>query len=175
MSNGIEEFEDAIVAYLQAGFAHLSVAAFPERPQEYRFTHPVGTLLVHYSGADFGQTQAIGATVLHRTLLWDITVYAKSLRERKSGALTLLDALRLHLTGFRPPNASSAMSPTKEDFVNRDASAWIYVARYSFDAPLVQKTAEETAILLQRITSLDEQDGHIVRDVKKAALDKEPP
>lgn len=177
----IQDFEDVIVARLQAGFPNLEVKAFPDRPEDYRFTHPTGSLLLHYRGADFGETQGIGTISLRRKLLWDVTVYAKSLHSHigtrvfdaqgtlqgKGGALLLLDALRAHLTGWRPKGAVTGMMPEREDFLNRDASAWIYVARFSLTAPLVQKTDAETAVLLQRVTSLSERDDHIIRDIQK--------
>ena len=174
----IEDFENVIVERLIAGFPELKVEAFPDRPEDYRFTHPVGALLVHYRGADFGDSQGVGTVSLNRKLLWDITLYAKSLRdhrgtEGRGGALLMLDALRAHLTGWRPKGATSGMVPEREDFLNRDASAWIYVARYSLRAPLVQKTEEEAAALLKRITSRAERDGHVIRDVQKPTPNEE--
>ncbi len=168
----IEDFEDVIVERLQSGFPTLEVKAFPDRPEDYKFTHPTGALLLHYRGADFGDSQGIGTISLRRKLLWDVTVYAKSLRshrgtEGKGGALLILDALRAHLTGWRPKGAVTGMVPEREDFLNRDGSAWIYVARFSLVAPLVQKTEDETAVLLKRITSLAESDGHVIRDIQK--------
>lgn len=174
----IEDFENVIVERLIAGFPELKVEVFPDRPEDYRFTHPVGALLVHYRGADFGDSQGVGTVSLNRKLLWDITLYAKSLRdhrgtEGRGGALLMLDALRAHLAGWRPKGATSGMVPEREDFLNRDASAWIYVARYSLRAPLVQKTEEEAAALLKRITSRAERDGHVIRDVQKPTPNEE--
>jgi hypothetical protein len=168
----IEDFEDVIVGRLKAGFPTLKVEPFPDRPEDYRFTHPTGALLVHYRGADFGESQAVGTVSLNRKMTFDVTVYAKSLRSHRGtqgegGALLILDALRPYLTGWKPKGATSGIVPEREDFLNRDASAWIYVARYSFRAPLVQKTEEQTAALLKRITSLSEQNGHVIRDIQK--------
>ena len=42
---------DAVVEHLQAAIPWVSVEAFPERPSEYQFIHPVGAILVGYGGS----------------------------------------------------------------------------------------------------------------------------
>jgi len=39
---------DAVVEHLQAAIPWVNVEAFPERPSEYQFIHPVGAILVGY-------------------------------------------------------------------------------------------------------------------------------
>ena len=53
----IEAIEVQIVARLKSKITDLFIDSFPEKPQEYTFTHPKGAILVHYQGGNYGNSQ----------------------------------------------------------------------------------------------------------------------
>lgn len=115
---------DAVVEHLQAAIPWVSVEAFPERPSEYQFIHPVGAILVGYGGSKFGDIEQLGRIAQQRDVRLMLTVFGSSLNA-DDGTLTILDETRLAMVGFAPPNCQPCHL-ISEEFLAEDAGAWQY-------------------------------------------------
>lgn len=115
---------DAVVEHLQAAIPWVSVEAFPERPSEYQFIHPVGAILVGYGGSKFGEIEQLGRIAQQRDVRLMLTVFGSSLNA-DDGTLAILDETRLAMVGFAPPNCQPCHL-ISEEFLTEDAGAWQY-------------------------------------------------
>ncbi len=115
---------DAVVEHLQAAIPWVSVEAFPERPSEYQFIHPVGAILVGYGGSKFGDIEQLGRIAQQRDVRLMLTVFGSSLNA-DDGTLAILDETRLAMVGFAPPNCRPCHL-ISEEFLAEDAGAWQY-------------------------------------------------
>lgn len=115
---------DAVVEHLQAAIPWVSVEAFPERPSEYQFIHPVGAILVGYGGSKFGDIEQLGRIAQQRDVRLMLTVFGSSLNA-DDGTLAILDETRLAMVGFAPPNCQPCHL-ISEEFLAEDAGAWQY-------------------------------------------------
>ena len=50
-----------VIPELKGKLTDLLVDAFPEKPQDFVFTHPKGAVLVHYQGGSYGNIECVGA------------------------------------------------------------------------------------------------------------------
>lgn len=115
---------DAVVEHLQAAIPWVSVEAFPERPSEYQFIHPVGAILVGYGGSKFGEIEQLGRIAQQRDVRLMLTVFGSSLNA-DDGTLAILDETRLAMVGFAPPSCQPCHL-ISEEFLAEDAGAWQY-------------------------------------------------
>ncbi|WP_114922254.1 Gp37 family protein [Neisseria elongata] len=115
---------DAVVEHLQAAIPWVSVEAFPERPSEYQFIHPVGAILVGYGGSKFGNIEQLGRIAQQRDVRLMLTVFGSSLNA-DDGTLAILDETRLAMVGFAPPSCQPCHL-ISEEFLAEDAGAWQY-------------------------------------------------
>lgn len=132
---------DAVVEHLQAAIPWVSVEAFPERPSEYQFIHPVGAILVGYGGSKFGDIEQLGRIAQQRDVRLVLTVFGSSLNA-DDGTLAILDETRLAMVGFAPPNCRPCHL-ISEEFLAEDAGAWQYQLVLQTETQQVEVCCEE--------------------------------
>lgn len=132
---------DAVVEHLQAAIPWVSVEAFPERPSEYQFIHPVGAILVGYGGSKFGEIEQLGRIAQQRDVRLVLTVFGSSLNA-DDGTLAILDEARLAMVGFAPPNCRPCHL-ISEEFLAEDAGAWQYQLVLQTETQQVEVCREE--------------------------------
>lgn len=127
---------DAVVARLKAKIPQLAVESFPDRPAEYRLNHPKGALLVSYLGSQFDATVDLTYITQPRTLKLSVTVILRQLNG-KGGAVDVVDAVRLALVGFRPPDCRKLFA-VSEKFLGETAGLWQYAVDVATKSMLVE-------------------------------------
>lgn len=132
---------DAVVEHLQAAIPWVSVEAFPERPSEYQFIHPIGAILVGYGGSKFGEIEQLGRIAQQRNVRLVLTVFGSSLNT-DDGTLAILDETRLAMVGFIPPNCQHCHL-ISEEFLSEDAGAWQYQLVLQTETQQVEVCREE--------------------------------
>ena len=137
--NALAELEGAIVARLKAaltpaGREHpvVDVQSWPDAPQSYRMSHPVGTVLVIYQGFTTRDghggllevSHSFGVRVLARTLR-DASVPSAEARAG-TGTYQLLQICRLALLGFVPQAGCDPMQIQRGAFDDYQDGVWHY-------------------------------------------------
>ena len=137
----IEEIENKIVEKLKGKLTDLLVDSFPEKPQDFVFTHPKGAVLVHYQGGICGNIECVGAVFQNKKMEFAITIVTRSLRTKNSGAYAILEQVKSILTGFRIDGCSK-MHPTKEGFLSEANGIWQYTINLEFTTPSIESEDE---------------------------------
>lgn len=162
----ISPIEDAIIARLKAKLPTILVQQYPDDPEIYEPTHPVGALLVRYSDGEYSDPRATDVVVQDRELMFEVTLALWSLRGKagQGGLYSYLEAVRVALTGYTPPQCRRKMAPVAEEFVSRTAALknksrrlWQYAITFKTATLNIEVVEEEQAPLLTRITARDEQ------------------
>lgn len=149
---GIETTEAAIVARLKdVGLAY-DVQPYPEKPTEFRFTHPLGVVLVRYNKTSFTPPSTMGVVVQDATASFDLTVIGRALRGA-TGAYLVVDQVRNALTGWQYEGAR--VYPVSEDFVENDDGAWSFGMSYAVPLTHIQIDDDVDGPLLTHITTAD--------------------
>lgn len=132
--------EDDIVARLNT-ISGIKAESWPDAPADYPKTFPQGVLLVRYNGSNYANPEPNNQpkVVQLRTLEWQIAILAKSFKEKKrhQGVYTLIESIRVKLTGHTPTGFSDAsiMYPLNDGFFSEKAGFHIYTANYAFTFP----------------------------------------
>ncbi len=134
----INEIENQIIQKIKENISELHIEGFPEKPSEFRLTHPTGAILVHYQGGSYSDSKSVGCIYQDRKLEFSITVVTKNLRSH-TGSYFYLDKVRQILTGFRPLFCSK-MQPIKEEFISEDNGIWQYSINFSLTTPTIEET-----------------------------------
>jgi hypothetical protein len=116
---------------LKQCFTHLSVEYFPENPADYRLNHPIGAILVSYSGSNYQAENIIGGTSTQRKLLVSITVLMRSLNGDK-GAITTIDMVRDCLNGHQVEGAFNLITCNRDRFIGNANGIWQYLLDVEF-------------------------------------------
>jgi len=133
----ITSIEAEIVAQLKLALGNVvDVAHFPDKPEAYRLTHRIGTVLVMYTGAEYGKILDTGHVVQERTMEFVIGMRIRDLgwayggppSGTSPGAYQIIEGIRLALIGFQPSTGCTRMMPKSERFVDRDkeGGVWVY-------------------------------------------------
>jgi hypothetical protein len=120
--------ETDLVAKVQALMQPLGLKAeaYPDRPETYPFTHPVGVVLVLYRGSTYGPPKATDVMTQGRDLDYELTVLVRNLRSHQ-GAYPVLDALRGGLAGWMAPGAIQGARLGRDGFQSRnEGGVWQY-------------------------------------------------
>lgn len=117
---------NAFKARLNAHFPDWQTDLMPNVPSNYYLSHPNGAILISYAGSKFGKPRPTQAVTQDRTVHVVLTVIARNLHNDHN-ALDLLDALRLAVVGFRPPNCLPCYL-VEEAYDGRDdaTGTWTY-------------------------------------------------
>lgn len=137
----IETIETQIVEKLKSKLTDLLIDSFPEKPQEFVFTHPKGAILVHYQGANYNNSESVGAIFQNKKMEFAITIITRTLRTKNSGAYSLLEQVKSILTGFRIDGCTK-MYPAKEGFLSENNGIWQYSINFEFTTPSIESEDE---------------------------------
>lgn len=140
----ITEIETALVDLLrlELGPAGLKVEAFPEKPEEYALTHPIGVVLVVFRGSDFGEPRPTDRIVQAHLLTWEIVFLVRNLRTHL-GAYPILDTARQSLTGWKAPNCRAGHVKGIH-FQHQAAGVWQYALTYATPTTSVEVVPDPT-------------------------------
>lgn len=146
-----------VESYLSAQLPDLSVEYFPDSPADYRLNHPVGALLISYTGSKFDTTVDTEFVVQTRRLTVTVTAVVRQLNG-KDGAVGVLDRLRTALIGKRPPDCSK-LSIGEERFLSENAGLWQYAADFTMTTVVVEDNETDQLPLLTRVDYMEDNDG----------------
>lgn len=165
----ISPIEDAIITRLEEMTAkRVLVQSFPENPDTWEPTHPVGALLVRYAEADYSTVQDIGQVVQERVMNWEITLAFWGLRGKQGGIYSCLELVRSALTGFTPPGCRRKLTPIAEGYVNsalmksKNRRLWQYQITLQTATMNIELQEEEPVILVKQITAISESTNETI-------------
>lgn len=164
----ISPIEDSIIKRLKdKTLQRVLVESYPDNPETYEPTHAIGALLVRYSEADYGDTKDTSLVVQERDMQFEVTMAMWSLRGKQGGIYAYMEAVRIALTGFFPPNCIIKLRPVNEGFVGRGAGLksktrrlWQYQITFRTQTMNVETVEEEQGPLLQLITAINATTHH---------------
>lgn len=161
----IESIESALVARLQANVSGIEITHFPDEPESYRMTHRVGSALVRYAGAKYGELLDTAAIIQERRLEFEITIMMRDLGwgvgsapdGTSPGAYAILESIRAALTGFIVPGCRK-MYPLRERFIERDrqGGVWVYTANFALVTMAVEPSTTPNFPLFIKGIAMDE-------------------
>ena len=132
----IETIENQIVERLKSKITGLHIDSFPEKPQEFTFTHPKGAILVHYQGANYGNSQSLDVIFQQKKMEFALTLITRYLKTN-DGAYLLLEKVKQVLTGFKIDGCTK-MCPTKEGFLTENNGIWQYTINFELTTPSIE-------------------------------------
>lgn len=121
----IAVIENAIIEKLKTDLPELEVTAYPERPSEYEFIHPLGAVLVQYDGGQISGPKAVGFTVQERDLRFSVVSLSRSLRSH-NGCYDVLDRIRKSLLGLKTAGCRQIWE-VSENFADEQDGVWTYI------------------------------------------------
>ncbi len=135
----IIETEEALVNQLATGLGPLGlkVEAFPDRPEDYVFSHPVGVALVRYHESPYAKPDRTDYVIQNRDLQFEITIMVRNLRKHQ-GLYPVLEATRAVLQGFRSPKSRAATYMVSERFLEQKDGVWKYAVLVTVPTVAVQ-------------------------------------
>lgn len=147
----IGNIEADIVAHLAAALTlngqsspQVDVQAWPQRPKDYRMSHPIGAALVIYNGADYKDSET--STGMHALLnvKFELNLMARNLRESAEinglsdlGMYAFLEACRNALMGWQPPLAGGAIAIKSDGFEDYHEGVWQYSMKFTLPVVVV--------------------------------------
>ncbi len=132
----IETIENKIIEKLKSKLTDLLIESFPEKPQEFIFTHPKGAILIHYQGGSYGSSQSVDVIFQQKKMEFALTIVTRNLKTN-SGAYALLEEIKSILTGFKIDGCSK-MYPTKEGFLVENNGIWQYTIKFELTTPSIE-------------------------------------
>ncbi|EGJ3458552.1 TPA_asm: hypothetical protein G4Y56_000535 [Salmonella enterica subsp. enterica serovar Montevideo] len=128
---------DDLVARLRARLPGLHVAYFPDSPDAFTLTHPVGAVLLSYSRSTYGTSESTGAVVQPQTMRFVATVVLRQLNGR-DGAVDVLDSVRQALGGWRPRNCLRPVWLVEDTFLGEVQGLWQYALTFATQSFFIQ-------------------------------------
>jgi len=138
------EMMEGILDRLRGRFEDLSVDLFPERPDQYRLTHPKGALLLSYVSSRYDDTRDTTIITQPRRAMFNVVSMVRQLNHG-DGVVVVLDRLRLALQGYTPPHATRGLVMHSERFLSQVGGIWQYLTEFSAQTHAVQESPEEDA------------------------------
>lgn len=122
--------EAELVAELKNKLSTLvHVSAWPDNPEAFDFTQANGAVLVRFNSDTYSAPvpNRAGTIAQDRTAEWQVVLLHRNLT-RHEGVYSLLEAVRVALTGFTFPSApeSTVLYPIRGGFIGRQPGKWIY-------------------------------------------------
>lgn len=114
-----------IVERLTIYLPFVAVENFPDDPDNYYLTHPVGSLLVMYSGSDGEESR--------RAMKFEVTAVSRELLT----ATKLIEAARWVLCRWEPFFGATPFVCSDDEFVQVAAGTWYYAATFESSGPVV--------------------------------------
>jgi hypothetical protein len=121
----------------------VEVRAWPDRPRDYRMTHPRGAALIVYRGSKYEHSATAGQLVKHDDE-WEIGIISRTLREPNAGGAeadqgadvySLIETCRDALLGWTPPGAVGPARLIEAAFDDYAEGTWGY--HLSFAVPMM--------------------------------------
>ncbi|MBE2896741.1 hypothetical protein HPC38_07625 [Pasteurellaceae bacterium HPA106] len=109
---------------LEAQLPSFTVELFPDNVDDYFLKDELGAVLVQYAGSKFETVGSSDIIQQRRVVAVALTILARSQHD-DSGALAMLDQVRLAVVGFRPTNCE-AISLLSEEFAGEASGIWQY-------------------------------------------------
>jgi hypothetical protein len=122
----------AIQEKIAQAHPNLSVELFPDRPDQYRLNHPVGAVLVSYSGSSYTTENLINVSSCMREMNVSLTMMVRSLNGDK-GAIAITDSVRNTIHGQVLEGALSNIELVKDSFAGNDNGIWQYLLDIKFN------------------------------------------
>lgn len=132
----IDFIEQKIVERLKQNIENILIQSYPEKPQEFVFTHPVGAVLIHYQGGTYKPTTSFSSLLQTKRLDFSLTIITRNLKNN-NGAYELLDRVRKLLTGFEVEGCTK-LTPTKEGFLAETNGIWQYTINFETTTQCVE-------------------------------------
>lgn len=148
---------DDLVARLRARLPGLHVAYFPDSPDAFTLTHPVGAVLLSYSRSTYGTSESTGAVVQPHTMRFVATVVLRQLNGR-DGAVDVLDSVRQALGGWRPQNCLRPVWLVEDTFLGEVQGLWQYALTFATQSFFIQDDDLPESGALLAGTSSDNSD-----------------
>lgn len=160
----ISAIEDAIIDRLLAKTSkRVLVQSYPDDPETWEPTHGIGALLVRYTEGNYGDTMDTGLVVQDREMLFEVTMAMWSLRGKQGGIYNYMEAVRVALSGFTPPNCTRKLTPVGEGYVGRGTGLksksrrlWQYQITFRTETMNIEVAEVEQVPLLVKLTTIDE-------------------
>jgi hypothetical protein len=119
----------------------VEVRAWPDRPREYRMTHPKGAVLVIFRGGVYTHQATAGQLVRYEDE-FELGLISRTLRDAASaqdssdaasgvGVYDLLETCRNTLLGWTPQSANGPARIVRVDFDDYAEGVWTYSLRFS--------------------------------------------
>jgi hypothetical protein len=105
----------------------LEIAAFPDKPGDYRLRHPRGALLVHYAGSEADKARRPRIAV-------------RSVARFEGDALFFLEAARIIINGWQIPGCTR-FEYAGDEFIEEKQGIWEYDIVFTTATP-AQPVAE---------------------------------
>lgn len=128
----IKQIEELIVNRLKEHI-DANIIPFPEKPSEFRHTHPKTSILVIFAGSTFSAPQTTDLIIQERKIVFDIVVVSKNLRN--NGCYEYLEKIKESLTG---KIEGLVFYPVSEEFISEESGTWQYVVRFTTTLPYIQ-------------------------------------
>ncbi|ELC7370369.1 Gp37 family protein [Salmonella enterica] len=128
---------DDLVARLRVRLPGLHVAYFPDSPDAFTLTHPVGAVLLSYSRSTYGTSESTGTVVQPQTMRFVATVVLRQLNGR-DGAVDVLDSVRQALGGWRPQNCLRPVWLVEDTFLGEVQGLWQYALTFATQSFFIQ-------------------------------------
>jgi hypothetical protein len=111
-----ETIHEEIVAELKKNFNNLAVKAYPDKPQDYLPSHPIGEILVLYKGSMFDDSTTMVNLRQARYPNIDIHIITRELNGER-GVLHMLNVVRGILSQFKAKGCLTTFWQTNEQMV----------------------------------------------------------
>ncbi len=131
---------EEVVAVLHDALPDVAVELYPEKPDTYRLSHPVGAVLVAYRGATFGPQLPQYGYAQERLPGWRTVVLFRQ-QYGRAGALAYLDQVRARLLRFRPTGARYVCRALAETFLDEETGIWRYATDWQVSLPADEDAA----------------------------------
>ncbi|WP_373100796.1 MULTISPECIES: Gp37 family protein [Pasteurellaceae] len=115
---------ESIRQQIETETQRFSIELFPDDLEHYNLTDEFGAVLVQYAGSKFESLDSTDIIQQRRKVLVALTVIARSQHD-DTGALDMLDQVRLAVVGFKPTNCT-ACHLISEEFAGEAAGLWQY-------------------------------------------------
>lgn len=115
---------ESVKEHLLRQIDRFTVELFPEDLDSYYLKDEDGAILVQYAGSKFDSLDSVDLIQQRRLVHIALTIIARS-QHNDSGALEILDKVRLAMVGFKPTNCT-ACHLISEEFAGEAAGLWQY-------------------------------------------------
>lgn len=146
----VQAAQDGILERLKAKVSTVSVEAYPDGWESYKFLHQRGAVLVGYRGASYDDSVDADATVQARLMEFDLHMLTRQLRGH-DGAHLLLEQVRVSLAGWRIAGFDR-IRLRRERLVAGKEGVWVYATTIALGTLAIELDDDDVDTLLQRLT-----------------------